>query len=797
MSKLDSATVIYDTRPADFSANRWLDALVCGSGKVGAAITGATASEAILINHASLREGGKTQALQDISDKFGQIRKLYSDAKVLEAEALLSSEFKKKGYNPEVDYQIPLCQINLNFAQEGFPTEYKRILDMEGAEAQVSFKTAQTLHERNMFVSRANDMVVFSATKNGAGKINLVVSAKTIAGTHSDVTTSPVASVRYEGNWLYFNGKTLTGLEYGLVARVVVDKGLVATRADGIVVDSADGVLILAKPFVGGNSTGEFTKIKKEIELIKQTYAKLHSQSEAMHKRLWNRVTLDLGNKTALTQSALMHKAHEGRLSSTLLNRLWNFAKYLSICCEGLALLSPEGLWLGERRSKDFSMFNNTAQLLLGGLSLSTSPDSVLELLTHFEKYSDDLRKNSSRIFGATGYFVPDKISPGSALAGSAHPSTLHFVASSALSANLFYSYYLATGDVKTLKSRIFPFMKQVLEFYSDFLKLDNNGVYSTMPSYSPEITPGNTVQGKRLENFFFATNSTVDFLAIGALLDNLIHASEVLADTKNVSLWQEMRGKVPKLQANEDGGLREFTNSAFMDGKNARGNLHLYGLYPLKTLSFNDYEVLYQPKITTEQNPIISLRDASVNSIHNRLRTAGVAQNTRTLAMYAPQIAHNRTSSEATHDVMLKLISSAFTNSGLSLSNDWRGGGFSHSSTPTLDITGNFGLASAITECLVQSNARTLRVLPSVFSELSIGELTDLSTDFGAKINMLWDVTRGKLTLKIMPKITTTIDILFPPNFKKPKNANLKLEKDQTLRNIALTAGKAWSIEF
>ena len=765
MAKLDSGTVIWDSRAADFGTNRWLDSHVVGNGKIGAAMTGATSNEAILINHADLRDGGKTQALQDISDKFPQVRKLYNEGKVFEAEALLSREFEKKGYNPHASYQIPVCVLNLNFTLDGFPTDYKRLLDMESAEATARFNIGQTLYERNLFVARNSDIVVF----NAKGKASL---------------NAFIEGAKHESNWIYFCAKTNNGDEYGLVARIVATGGLVAANDKGVFVEGADNIMVLAKPFIG-SSKDEFAKIKKELEAIKLTYAKLHSASEAIHRRLFAKTGFELGNKTGECQRTLLGRVFEGSLSPTLLERLWNFAKYLSVICDDI---SPSGLWLGEGKSEEFSLWNNAAQLFLQG-------DAVLELLAHYEKYSDDLRKNASRVFGATGYFVPDKIAPGSALFGSAHASTLHFVASSAMAANLFYSYYLQTGDVKALKTRIFPFMRNVIEFYGDFLKLDNNGQYTTIPSYSPTSTPGNTIQGKRLEDFYFATNSAIDFLAIGALLDNLIHASEALGDKEDILLWGEMKGKLPKLQANENGGLREYVNSAFADGRVTRGNLHLYGLYPLKTLSFNDYEVKYQPKVSTGTNQTISLRQASVNSVGQKLAVAGSVQDAKTLGMYAAQMAHSR-DPELARDLVVKLLSSVFTSSGLSLSNDWRGGGFTQNKAPTLDICGNFGLAAALTESIIQSNHNTLRILPSAYDELTIGEITDWATDFGAKVSMVWNMHSGRLNLKITPKHNCKINIEFNEAFRKPKNKEIKLD-GRVLRGVELGAGKTWIIEF
>ena len=137
-------------------------------------------------------------------------------------------------------------------------------------------------------------------------------------------------------------------------------------------------------------------------------------------------------------------------------------------------MVTSGGLWTGESNAQSATFnLNNAAQNLYGPLALSTNVDACAELFAYFDKFNQDLRKNASRIFGAKGYFVPGLISPGSALIGRVDSQTLHFIASSAIAANLFYNIFLSTGDTKLLKSKIFPFMSEVMSFYSDFLKLD------------------------------------------------------------------------------------------------------------------------------------------------------------------------------------------------------------------------------------------------------------------------------------------------------------------------------------
>ena len=782
-------TVLHSTSPSMFVHNPWLDSSICGNGRVGAAITGAYCNERLLINHSDLKHGGYTGVLQDVSDKLVTQRKVFADGKVIDAEKTLAGEFAKKNYKPSPELPLPVATMTMDFFQEGQIADYSRMTDMESAEVSVMFKASGTTFERRMFVDRKTDVIAFTATHAGPQKLRMRL------GINSDGKTGE--TIKCEGGYLMFAAKNTATSDYGIVARVIVGGGEAAMDATGMTINNADTVTIFTKAFISGGREAQFKELRKQLGEIKHSYDKLASANESVHKKLFAEAQFELttekGEET--NTAALVALAADNELSPGLAVRLWNFAKYIAICSGG-PLVTSGGLWVGAGSDTNavFNL-NNGAQLTYGSTMLSVNPDSLLRAIDYFDGYAQDLKKNAARVFGAKGYFVPNITSPGSALFGAVDAKTLHFIASPALAANLFYNYFLATADQKILKQKIFPFMTEVFNFYSDFLKLDSAGLYTTIPSYSPDSTPGNIIGGKPLQNFAFATNSTIDFLAIGALLDNLIHAAEILGQRGSIPTWTDMKRKIPVVSVNEKANLREYSNSAFIDGANNCGALHTYGLYPLKNFSFNDFEVAYKPAIATPAGATISVRTASANAVRARMSGCGHVQTARTLAIYAAQLA-NAGDELSTRDAIIRLLN-CFAPSGLGLSNDWRGSGFTKNTPPSIDIGTNLGFANAITECLVQSDKRNLRILPVMLPGFDEGAISGITTDFMAKINMDWSLRRGKLTIKIIPKTTCTIDIFFPDDFRKPRGKEIKLERDNSLRNVKLTANKAWSIEF
>jgi len=190
-----------------------------------------------------------------------------------------------------------------------------------------------------------------------------------------------------------------------------------------------------------------------------------------------------------------------------------------------------------------------------------------------------------------------------------------------------------------------------------------------------------------------------------------------------------------------------------------------------------------------------ITLKKASANAVLARLSKAGRLQNGGVLAMYAAQLAHAGEPA-AVRNLLLRLVGSSFAPSGAGLTNDWRGSGWTKQGAPDLDIGVNIGFATAITECIVQSCPNAIKILPAIFPELGTGRISDVATDFAARVSMEWDIGRGKCRVEIMPKRDCKIDVFLPPELRGTKNKLVNAEKTK-VEGLSLAAGKLTVLEF
>lgn len=794
MDKYDSSILLSKT-PAIFMANAFLDGSILGNGKVGLAILGAISNEQILVNHVALQHHGKNGVLQDISDDFAVLRKKFADGKIVEAEQILAKAFVKKNCRLAPGQPKPMVKIKLDFFNTGVITNYERLTDMKNGELAVGFLAdgkEQTL--RRLSLSKTTDIMAYNVAKNN-GKIRVAIQLQPCDPNNKFNT------IKYENGYLYFNSRAENGRDFGLVMRLMVTGGNITVVNNVVTIKDASDLTILAKPFVNADASVEFGKIKMELSLIKDSYNKLATKNAVQYKKAFEETSFSLNTgKTEAGIDEFINRTNSSELTADLLERLWNFAKYLCICTDG-ALLSPAGLWCADNDCDNgVASLDGVAQLLYSGIQMSVNPSAMLVLLDYLMAYESDLKKNAARVYGMRGYFVPRITALDSASFGAVDAATLHFVASSALAADLFYEYYLVTGDEKTLRSKIFPFMRNVFEFYSDFLKLDASGKYVTIPSYSPNATPGNLVAGRPLVNFALASSSTIDFLALRSLLENLISAATQLKTAKDdIAVWQDMLAKLPDLTVNGQGYLKEYTNSVFVDKVENPGVMHGYGLYPLKQFLIKDPQILYRPNVVQGANPEVEIAAsaAAANAIKARVDYASSYQPTANLAMAACQLTHANEVT-AVYNLLVKIISSSATPSGLFLSNDWRGSGMTTNDKPNLDLAVSLGVGTVVTDCVVQSAPTVLKVLPVLLDPLMVGSVKNLATDFAAKVSLNWDAVKGKLNLKIMPTKNATIKIIFNDTFRKLRNKDLKWDKQiNGIPVVNLVAGKTLSIDI
>lgn len=753
------------SRPAAWWGATWREALPTGNGVIGASVNGGAGSDVVMINHCDLWWQGYVGVLKDVADKLKDVRKSMDSGNFKDAENIFSNELISKGYRPQLSYPLPLCDFRVNMVLDKAAKEYSRILNMENGEISVSFKDGATKYDRSMFVSRANDIIAYEITKTGSKNIDVELSLdlhdKFNARTPNAVSKLPEGvNIKYENFFMYFSARSDNGTEFGVVGRISHYGGSQIVGANSIMIKGAERILVILKPYIESQREKEWKALKVTLSAIKLPYEKLLKEHTPLHSKLFNSAELDLdgGERDEFTDNLLNNSFTSGDISSSLLEKLWAYGRYLLVCgtSPSSSPCAPYGLWCGDYKaissqiSAAGSLQTMYSHALAGNLT-----DYLLSVFNYYEAVMDDLRKNASRIYACRGIFIPSIMAHGTGVLGNVDSKCIHFTGVAGWIAQLFYDYYLFTDDIKFLKARALPFMKEVAMFYEEFFKVKGDSMYESMPSYSPDTTPYN-YSNSGIDSLDIAKNSTIDFAIAKELLTNLVKGSEIAAMNKSdIAKWKDMITRIPSYQYNDDMTVREYCDPKFSDNYTSSSTGMFYPVFPGCEIDNSKPEILKAFNATAKK------------------KIAGAVKEHTSMSMIRYSNIFARCGDGNTSlDIIANITRNMSMNNLILASNDWKGMGLGNGNIwATYTIESNMGITSAIQEMLVQSTNNTIKLLPALPDSLPKGEVDGLLTRTGIEVNsMAWDKKRGTVLVKLKSRKANTIDVQLPSGAKKMK---------------------------
>jgi len=192
-------------------------------------------------------------------------------------------------------------------------------------------------------------------------------------------------------------------------------------------------------------------------------------------------------------------------------------------------------------------------------------------------------RENARRLFGCRGAYYPHNMG-----ADGYEISFLWWrlqLYHSALAALLFWYRWAFNADVEELKERIYPFMKEVGQFYQDYLEPASDGLYH-FPGPNCTINEDNSL------NVFRKVDPPFEVALVKRLMSLLLDASEILGvDAGMRPLWLEI---VDHIVEPADNG------EIFLSWRGEDPRSHMFTvtdtmgpIWPAQTVNSNDPRVL------------------------------------------------------------------------------------------------------------------------------------------------------------------------------------------------------------
>ena len=628
---------------------------------------------------------------------------------------------------------------------------YERKLILDSAVHQISYRQGNDLFQRSYFASYPEQALIFRYTSNGANNLSAKIGLK-------DAHGQPILANSED---LLFGGKLSNGMQYEARLRVLVEGGTKSIDIDKlgnriIVIKNATNltvVLSAATDFANTRSSNwksTLSPSQKNNEIIKNVtsipYALLLTRHVKEYKDIYDKMEIRLGNekfsKSHTTEELLKnYKVENSQLVEAL---LFQYGRYLLISSsrDGGLPANLQGLWNNSNSPPWRSDYHSNINL-----QMNYWPTEVANLSTCFKPYLDfihsirDVKKQHTQqeYPGVRGWTVrtENNIFGGESF----HWNT----PGSAWFAQALWEHYAFNLDTKYLREQAYPVLKEICEFWDDRLIRRPNGVVVAPKGWSPEHGP-------------VEDGVSYDHQIIYDLFTNYIETEQILKiDDKYQAHIRDLKDKLLKPKIGRWGQLQEWETDRDDSLNKHRHVSHLFALFPGRQIS-----ILETPEFAQAAKVTLTARGDESTGWSMAWKMAFWAR---------------LQDGEHAYKILKNFITLV---GGENIDYDHGGGVYANMlcAHPPFQIDGNLGYVASLSEMLVQSQTKTLEILPAIPSSWKSGTVKGLKARGNILINELsWD--NGKLSsLKLSSPKAQTIQILLPTmmcSLKKTKIINNK----------------------
>lgn len=717
-------------------AEKWLEALPIGNGKLGGMVFGGAAQERISVSEDTLWTGGPYHAAQDVSpETLASIRKLSFEGKYAEAQELVK-QLQGKPHR-QAAYQT-VGEVQLNFPDITATSDYRRELDLNTGIVTVSYTANDVQYKRETFASYPHHVIVTRITANKPAQINLQCTCNSLHPDKKLVTAS--------SNTLIMDGKngdlvvpdiTIPGaLTWQCRIKVLASGGTQTAVDNTIKISGANEVIIFTTAAtsyinynnVNGNPAKLCDAVIHKCSLL--TYTALRSSHVADYQQLFNRVQISLTDQApsaAPTNERIKNFATGNDPSLAAL--YFQYGRYLLLSSSrpGSQPANLQGRWndsLSASWGGKYTVNINT-EMNYWPAQKTNLASCELPLLELVKDIAITGQETAQKTYHARGWVCHHNTD----LWRSTTPIDSAFYGQwptgGAWLCNHLYQHYLYSGDTTYLQT-LYPLMKGAAQFFFDTLVQEpQHGWYVTCPSMSPE--------NGRAKGVSSSPGPTMDMQILRELFTHCASAAAILkkdADFKKAC--KEMVFKLAPAQIGKGGQLQEWLEDADMesDKYEHRHMSPLYGLFP-------GYE------ITPDRKDLFA-------AAHKLTTMRGFFGEGMGWALAWRLNLWARLQDSANCYKLVNTLISTKTEQNLF-------------DKPHIQLDGNFGGTSGITEMLLQSHAGAVHLLPALPNEWSEGSVSGLCTQGGFEITQLvWK--KGRITnLKIRSTLGGNLRLQVP----------------------------------